>query len=283
MELVIFGAIGIALMVFAVTTSQRSKAAKEESQRELVAEVKGVVDEDVTVFGEELQDLHIDTMTTTLDQAMRQDYQRALNSYETAKSRLDLMEAPDDARSVTQALEDGRYAMACVRARQAGDPLPTRRSPCFFNPQHGPSTTDISWAPPGGQPRDIPVCAADADRVQQGAEPDIRVVGKGRISTPYWQSGPAYRPYAMGYYSSYADILPLFVVMSMLNPMWLGGAVDGFDTGGYGDAYSDGSADGSGDGYGDSSGDGGSGGDAGGDVGGGDGFFDGGGIDFGGF
>ena len=86
--------------------------------------------------------------------------------------------------------------MACVRARVAGEPLPTRRPPCFFNPAHGPSTTDIEWAPPGGQPRQVPVCAADADRVAQGAEPDVRTVPQGAGRVPYWQGGPAYSPWA---------------------------------------------------------------------------------------
>ena len=44
---------------------------------------------------------------------------------------------PDDVRHVTEIIEDGRYAIACVRARVAGDPLPTRRPPCFFDPRHG--------------------------------------------------------------------------------------------------------------------------------------------------
>ena len=50
---------------------------------------------------------------------------------------------------------------------------PTRRPPCFFNPAHGPSAVDVDWAPPGGQQRQIPVCPADADRLSQGAEPDV--------------------------------------------------------------------------------------------------------------
>ena len=112
----------------------------------------------------------------------------------------------DDIRHVTEALEDGRYAVACVQARVEGRPLPTRRPPCFFNPAHGPSTTDIEWAPPGGQKRQIPVCAADEDRVQQGAEPDIRTVRQGVGRVPYWQGGPAYSPYASGYFGGYEKL-----------------------------------------------------------------------------
>jgi hypothetical protein len=166
-----------------------------------------------------------------------------------------------------------RYAVACVRARIAGEPLPQRRPPCFFNPAHGPSTTDIAWAPPGGQQRDIPVCAADAERVAAGAEPDIRTVMHGSQRVPYWQGGPAYSPWAQGYFGSYAmsGLLPGFLIGSMLT--------GGFGMGGWDAGYAEGFEDAGGDFGGDAGGDGG--GDfGGGDFGGGD---FGGGMDFGGF
>ena len=236
-------------------------------------------EEDVTRFGEELQRLDSDMLTEELDQAARQDWQRALDSYESAKESLRLASRKDDIKHVTEALEDGRYAIACVTARVEGRPLPTRRPPCFFNPAHGPSTTDIEWAPPGGQQRQIPVCAADEDRVQQGAEPDIRTVRQGAGRVPYWQGGPAYSPYASGYFGGYAmsGLLPGFLLGSMLASDWggddLSGGADGFDTDSGGDGGDAG--DGGGDGGGFDDGGGGS------DFGDGGGF-DGGGFDFGG-
>ena len=132
--------------------------------------------------------------------------------------------------------------MACVHARTSGQPLPMRRPPCFFNPAHGPSTTDVEWAPPGGQQRQIPVCAADADRVAQGAEPDIRTVQQGVGRVPYWQGGPAYSPWASGYFGGYAasGLLPSFLLLTMLSPTWDGVGGDGFDSGGDGDGGYDG-------------------------------------------
>ncbi len=277
--------VGVAIAVAAASSRRNQQLGGGRQPRQLEIDgAKKLADEDVTVFGEELQDLHIETMTTTMDTAMRQDYQRALNSYETTKERLETATTAEQVKSVTQALEDGRYAMACVLARQNGEPLPIRRAPCFFNPQHGPSTQDIEWAPPGGQPRDVPVCNADAERVKVGAEPDIRTVEQGYQSVPYWRAGPAYQPYAMGYFNAYASMVPAFFVMTMLNSMWMGGMVNDFDTG-YSEGYQDGFDAGGGDGGGyDGGGDGG-GYDGGGDAGGGDwgGGFDGGGMDFGGF
>ncbi len=282
--------IAVVLMAMsAVRTRQDRRAAEQRREADLEA-VRRVADEDVTRFGEELQRLDTDLMTDRLDEATRQDYQRALDSYESAKESLTRVTRSEEVRHVTEALEDGRYAEACVRARVAGRPLPTRRPPCFFNPAHGPSTTDIQWAPPGGQERQVPVCAADEDRVRQGAEPDVRTVPSGAGRVPYWQGGRAFSPWASGYFGGYAmsGLLPGFMLATLLSPTWDGIGGDGFDDGGAGDGGAgDGGADG-GDGFdgggGDGGGDGGydGGGADGGGDGGGFGFGDGGGFDFGG-
>jgi hypothetical protein len=253
-----------------VVLSQRKQRLQLQQRKsaDLAAVVK-VADEDVTRFGEELQLLDVDMLTTPLDEPMRQDYQRALDSYESAKETLQKVAEPEHIKHVTEALEDGRYAMACVLARKDGRPLPVRRPPCFFNPAHGPSTTDIEWAPAGGVQRQVPVCAADADRVIQGAEPDIRTVQQGYRRVPYWQAGPAYSPWAMGYFGAYAasSLLPTFMLMTLLSPTWQGEPVEGADTDfGAGDGAGEGGGD-----WGDSGGGDYGGGDSGGgDYGGGD-------------
>lgn len=266
--------IGLGVYLFQRNAQNTRQRALEERRAADLAAVRKVTEEDVTRFGEELQGLDTEVLTTSLDAAARQDYQRALDSYEAAKESLRLVTRSDEITHVTQALEDGRYAAACVLARAEDRPLPTRRPPCFFNPAHGPSTTDISWAPAGGQQRQVPVCAADADRVAQGAEPDIRTVRQGAGRVPYWQGGPAYSPYASGYFGGYAmsGLLPGFLLGSMLTGGWDGG--ESADSG------SDGGGEGGGDAGGDSGGDAG---DAGGDFGGDGGGFDFGGGDFGGF
>ena len=272
---------GVVLVTQSVSRRNRQRALEARRSADLEA-VRKVTDEDVTRFGEELQRLDGELLTTELDEATRQDYQRALDSYEAAKESLARAAASEDIKHVTEALEDGRYAVACVKARTSGQPLPVRRPPCFFNPAHGPSTTDVDWAPPGGQQRQIPVCAADADRISQGAEPDIRTVQQGVGRVPYWQGGPAYSPWASGYFGGYATsgLLPGFLLGTMLSPGWDGFGGDGFDSGyddgGSYDGGSDGGDGGDGGGFGDG------GGDAGGDGGGFDFGGDGGGFDFGG-
>lgn len=186
-------------------------------------------DEDVTRLGEELTELHFETLTDELDHDMRADYQRALDAYEEAKALVRAAERAEDVTTVTHTLEDGRFAMACVLARRDGDELPARRPPCFFNPAHGPARTDVTWAPPGGVEREIPVCFPCRERLAEGVTPDVRRVRFGNRTVPWFQGGPAYGAYAEGYYGRYArdGHFPDFVVAAML----LGGAAGGVPAG----------------------------------------------------
>jgi hypothetical protein len=278
MELVVLALIvvGIVLVV------ARSSARKRQQQAAALESVRKLSEEDVTRLGEDLQELDVAVAGRQLDEGARQDYRRALDAYDGAKSALAAMRQPEDARGVTEALEDGRYAAASVLARLDGRPLPVRRPPCFFNPQHGPSTEDVPWAPPGGVPRDVPACAADAERVRAGAEPDSRKVLVGAQRRNYWEAGPAYAPWASGYFAPYAmsGMLPGVLMGAMLTGGF--GGWDGGDGGG-GDGGDGGGGDGGGGDGGNGGGGDGGGGDGGGDVGGGDfGGGDFGGGDFGG-
>jgi hypothetical protein len=201
----------------AIGQRQAEERAALETQ---LATSKRAADEDVTKFGEELQRLDSDVAGHALDEPMQQDYQRALDAYDNAKMSLDAVTQPEEIRHVTEILEDGRYAVACVKARIVGEPLPAKRPPCFFNPAHGPSSQDVNWAPPGGVPRSVPACPADAERVLAGADPYIRTVQVGAQRVPYWEGGQAYAPWAQGYYSRWSG-------SDMLSGMLIGGLLFG--------------------------------------------------------
>ena len=255
----------VAIVAAGLMAYRSSRRRGELAERERVGAVTSVAEEDVTRLGEEVAELDVLTAGRELDEGGRQDYRRALDEYDRAKDALGRVRRPEDVRAVTEALEDGRYAVACVKARVEGRPLPARRPPCFFNPQHGPSVEDVQWAPPGGLPRPVPACLPDAERVRAGAEPDARKVPVGAGRRPYWEAGPAYAPWAAGYFSPYAGsgLLPGILVGAMLT-----GGFGGWDGGGSEAGYDAGLEAGS-DAGGDSGGD--SGGDwGGGDVGGGD-------------
>lgn len=200
-----------ALVVTAVASRRSTQRRQLETQRAELAPVTKLAFEDITALGEQLQELDLDLAGHPLGAGENADYQRALDSYEAAKTAGDAIKRPEDIKHVTEILEDGRYAIACVRARVDGLPLPTRRPPCFFDPRHGLSLEDVAYTPPGGSRRDVPACALDAERVRAGAEPDVRKVMVGSQRVPYWQGGRAYQPYAAGYFGAFGPMDWMFM------------------------------------------------------------------------
>lgn len=210
------------LSAVVLVTKKRREARELERRRAELEPVKKLAEEDITALGVELQEFDTEMAGHDLDPGANADYQRALDAYESAKTAGDRLEKPEDVKHITTILEDGRYAMACVRARVNHEPLPTRRPPCFFDPRHGMSVRDVMYAPPGGAPRDVPACALDAERIEAGADPDSRMVMVGAQRVPYWQGGRAYQPYAAGYFGGFAPMDWMFMGLMF-------GSFGGFD------------------------------------------------------
>lgn len=275
--LITVGAVLAAGGVGAYTLVRRNRRRHEEEQRAALERLRVVVDEDITAFGEELDRLDFHPAEPGADDAMRADYEHALDAYERSKSFMAAARKPEDVRAVTQAVEDGRFALTSLAARRERRPLPERRPPCFFDPRHGPSVADAAWTPPGGAAREVPVCAADRARIADGLDPAVREVDTDYGRRPYWDAGPAYGPWAGGYFGG--GLLPGLLVGTMLGGMMAGPGYASDYGAGYGDFGGYGGGDVSGADF-DS-------GDFGGDFGGGGGFggggdFGGGGGDFGG-
>ncbi len=211
-------------------------------------QIKLVADEDVTLLGEELARLDAEVAGRALDQETRLDYQRALDAYESAQRSVPRLTDVDRISTVTDTLATGRYAIVCVRARLAGQPVPERRVPCFFNPQHGPSVADVVWTSPRRGSRTVPACAQDAARARAGEQPEMRTVEYGGRRVPYWEAGQAWAPYGAGYFASGGGAA--FLTPLTMEPGWTGdvggwgdGGFGGFDGGGF-----DGGGGGGGDG-----------------------------------
>ena len=160
------------------------------------------LDADITRFGDELRDLDLDVVGIELSEEAQTNYSEALDAYENAKQAMNQARYESDATALAHILEEGRYAMACVKSHAQGKPMPERRPPCFFDPAHGPSAKNVTWAPPGGAPREVPACALDAARVTSGSDPHIRMVQQGYQAVPYWQD-QGHAAYARGYYEPY--------------------------------------------------------------------------------
>ncbi len=209
----------------------QSKKRRDAQQAKVLAEVKQMANEDVVRLGEDIAQLDIDL--NAVDEATRTDYSNAMDAYDRAKAALDTITAPEEIQQVTNALEEGRYSMVATRARLNGDPVPERRQPCFFNPQHGPSEQDVMWAPPGGTSRSVPTCSSCAQAVLSGHDPDVRMVEVDGQRRPYYDAGPDHAPYAGGYFGM-DMMMGMFTGMMMGSMMgsMMGGGMMGGDMGG---------------------------------------------------
>jgi hypothetical protein len=170
---------------------RRAREARErdlaEADRWRVA--RKLANDDVTALGEELAELHLETLGSELDEEATHHYRRALEHYEQAKERVRTSETAEDVLAGDQLLQDARYHRAAVLSLQAGEPLPARREPCFFDPRHGPSVRDLEWSPPSGVERTVSVCASDARRLEGGAAPEIRMIRVGDRRVPVHEAG----------------------------------------------------------------------------------------------
>jgi len=251
--------LGIPLVLFVVSRSRRRRERREQQAQ--LEEVKEFGRDDLVALGEDIRSLDIDIEMPGVGPTAKQHYGRAVECYTAAEQAWDDARRVDDMEQVSSLLEEGRYEMTAAKAELEGRPVPERRLPCFFDPRHGPSTADVEWAPPGGALRVVPVCAADATRIADGIDPEARQVPVGGQMVPYWNAGPAYMPWAGGFFGG--GLLPGLFLGSML-----GGGFGMF--GGWSDAEAGGLGDG-GFGGGDfGGGDFGGGGFGGGDFGGGD-------------
>jgi hypothetical protein len=226
----------------------RRRAAEQEEQAADLEVVRRLADEDVTVLGEQLRRLDERLAGAPLDTEAQHDYQTALDAYESAGRAVGRLRHADQVSTVLDTVSHGRYAMACVEARVAGQIPPPWQPPCFFDPRHGPSTTTVMWTPRGRGTRTVPACAQDAARVAEHRPPEVRTVQLHGRLVPYWQAGSATAPYTEGYFTgavgmawAYTMAAPMTQTLHVDSTFgmdggdWMGGGdVGGGDAGGGG-------------------------------------------------
>jgi hypothetical protein len=241
--LLLLGLVAIPLALFGFRGARR----RREERAALAAELEDVSAEarrDVVALGDDIRALDLDIEMPGIDPAARDDYSRALAAYERAGQALDRARRPEDFGVVTEAVEEGRYAIVATKARLEGRQPPERRPPCFFDPRHGPSVRDVEWAPPGGAPRPVPACAADAVTLEEGRDPAFREVMVGGQRRPYWEASPAYAGWAGGYYGGFGGF---GFFPGLLFGTMLGGSMGGWGGDAYGADYGGGDMGGGGD------------------------------------
>jgi len=198
---------------------RRRRRRREEAAE--FAEVKENARDDLVALGEDIRALDLDVELASGE--AKEAYGRAVDAYDRADTAWERARRPEDLEPVAAALEEGRYEMSVSKAMLNGQTPPERRPPCFFDPRHGPSDRDVEWAPPGGAPRVVPACEADAQRVERGEDPEAREVMVGGQRMPYWNAGPMYAPFAGGFFGGFGGGLLPGLAMGTLLGSALGG------------------------------------------------------------
>jgi hypothetical protein len=223
----LLGAGGAALLVSRAKRRRVNDAEFDEAKRN--------ARDDLVALGDDIRALDLDVQMPGVDPQAKADYDHAVARYTEAEERWEAARSPEDLAPVGSALEEGRWAMASAKARFNGETPPERRPPCFFDPRHGPSTRDVEWSPPYGEPRLVPACEADAIRLEEGEEPQAREVEWGGRRVPYWQAGGAYAPFAGGFFGGFGGgLLPGLLIGSMLGNAMAPGMAYGYGEGDYG-------------------------------------------------
>src|SRR6266700_1490954 len=172
----------------------RNKRKRQEQEQQL-KEAKLAAQDDLIALNARITD-HDNDVTIAGNSEAAAEQAAALDAYERGTHALDAARKPADMAAVSRAIAEGQYRLACAEAVAHGQPKPGRRPMCFFDPRHGMSVADLSWAPPDGGPsRMVPVCIDDERKIDQGIQPEMRTVDNGSGSrVQYVNAGfaPAY-------------------------------------------------------------------------------------------
>src|SRR5262249_34767510 len=184
---------GVIAVVAALGFFFVARPVRKRRQQEL-KEAKLAAQDDLIALSTRLTDQDTDVAVRSNPEAA-QEQAAALSAYERGTAALDAARRVQDMGAVSRAIAEGQYHLASAEALAAGRPRPERRPPCFFDPRHGMSVTDAYWTPPDGGPgREVPVCSADAHKLERGIEPEMRKVEVQGTPVSYVNAGfaPAY-------------------------------------------------------------------------------------------
>jgi uncharacterized membrane protein YgcG len=153
----------------------RNKRKRLEQEQQL-KEARLAAQDDLIALNARITD-HDNDVTIAGDSAAAAEQAAALDAYERGTRALDAARQPADMAAVSRAIAEGQYRLACAEAVAHGQPKPGRRPMCFFDPRHGMSVADVSWAPPdGGQSRMVAACIDCQRIIERGDQPPMRMV-----------------------------------------------------------------------------------------------------------
>jgi hypothetical protein len=207
--------------------SEAPGSAGSDSVGRAFEEALGVARSELAAVADVVGVIDVDVQSPGAPPAAGDRYDEALRSFMLAGEQLERAQRPADLVAVGAALERARYGLACIRALLDGAGALAHTAPCLFDPRHGPSTVEVPWSPGQtgagdrgdrgdgggrgdrggrggrGDARSVPACPADAQRLADGAAPEVRIVSLRGRPTPYWDVPVLYGPLLVGYYDRF--------------------------------------------------------------------------------
>jgi hypothetical protein len=254
---VVIGVLAIVglLVGLLVVRPRRARRARQ------LKDAKAAAQDDLLALNQRITDRDSDVAIQQHPEAAAEQA-RALAAYERGTAALDAARKPQDMLAVSRAIGEAQYRLAVAEALAHGQPRPERRPSCFFDPRHGMSVADAPWTPPeGGPTRDVPVCADDLHKIEQGIEPEMRRVQQTGTPGPVYYANSGFAPAYWGGYGYGPDLFTGFLLGEALSgpgwggygwggPGWGGPGWDGGGNGDPGNGDFGGGDFGGGDGYG---------------------------------
>lgn len=202
---------------------------RQEELRQQLKEVKAVAQEDLLALNKAIAD-HANDVTIAGSPDAAAEQSAALDAYERGTRALDAARGPADMGAVSSSVAEGRYRLACAEALAKGQPKPGRLPMCFFDPRHGMSVADVSWAPPDGGPsRDVAACVDCQRVVERGDQPVMRTV-QDRFGDRVVYINSGFAPAYWGGFGFGGDMFAGFLLGEALaSPGW---GFGGYDYGG---------------------------------------------------
>ncbi len=205
MFLYVLVAIGLVVLVgLLVQTHRQDRAMQRRQVQDATQEdlTRQAVREDVSLLGADLdRDGPLDELGAMVDDS----WNAVQESYRQLKGGLDQAQTNADLSAVTEQLATTRQLLTQYRAALLAEPVPDAQPPCFFNPNHGPADTFVTWHTTEGTPVRLPSCLADAKRLDSGAAPYARTFRTAAGRQPWWQVGQQAAAWARGWFAGWRD------------------------------------------------------------------------------
>jgi hypothetical protein len=138
-----------------------------------------------------------------------EDYPAGAEIFEGVQQALDDVRAPADIGPICTKIAEGRLLMARARAHAEHRPRPSSATPCFFDPGHGPADHFVAWTPKDKEPRTVPACGADAAVVEQGLDPEPRLVTHDSHAIAFWAAPNHFAYWFQGYFGHTGECFPV--------------------------------------------------------------------------